>query len=108
VASLFASGRIVDCILGVMALEWCFLSVATRVSMRGLRSGEIIASLSAGAALLLALRGSLTGSRWEVTAAWLGLAGLAHLIDLRMRFAGNLRVGSLHAPQRAKVSVLRR
>jgi hypothetical protein len=50
------------------------------------RASSLIATLFAGASLLLALRGALTGSSWEWVAAWLTAGLVAHLNDLRCRW----------------------
>jgi hypothetical protein len=84
-AKLFASGRIVDCIVLILALEWIFVLVAQRMLKRSLGSLAILAGLCAGLALLLALRESLLGARWQAVAAWLAAAFVAHIFDLHMR-----------------------
>ena len=81
---LFASGRIIDVILALVALE------ALLLAWLGRRGGPplpaLLANLASGAALMLALRAALVGSGWIVVAGWL-LAGLvAHLADLGLRF----------------------
>jgi hypothetical protein len=83
---LFASGRVVDCILVFMAIECIVLIAVHRSSRAGPSPGEIIVSLSAGAALLLALRAAVIGSAWPMVAIWLGVALIAHLGDLRLRW----------------------
>jgi hypothetical protein len=84
-ADLFASGRIVDLIIGFMALEALALA-AYRVFFRGsIPASGILTLLLPGLALLLALRGALVGASWTVIAAWLIASLVAHLIDLRSR-----------------------
>ncbi len=87
VGSLFESGRIVDGILALMAVELTVLmALGKRGPARG-RSLELAAGLGAGAALLLALRAALRGSGWPLIAMCL-LAGLAlHVCELAMRWA---------------------
>ncbi len=85
-AEMFASGRIVDCILAFMLIEWMLLALLRRRSNRGLNIVELTISLSAGLALLLALRASLAGSGWPTVALWLSAALVAHLCDLRLRW----------------------
>lgn len=85
-ADLFAGGRIVDGILAFMLIECAALTLLRRRSRRGLGSVELIVTLSAGAALLLALRSALAGSGWQSVAVWLGAALAAHLLDLRLRW----------------------
>jgi xanthine/uracil permease len=84
-AKLFASGRIVDCIVLILALEWMSVLVAQRMLRRSLGSLAILIGLCAGLALLLALRESLLGARWQAVAAWLAAAFVAHIVDLHMR-----------------------
>lgn len=87
VARLFATGRIVDWILMFMLLE-LIASMAVRNRLkRGLKLSELLASLSAGAALLFALRAALAGARWQSVAVWLIAALAAHLWDLKLRWA---------------------
>ncbi|MGH1573104.1 hypothetical protein ACRAWG_23540 [Methylobacterium sp. P31] len=83
-ASLFASGRIVDAILLLVAGE------ALLLAWLGRRGGPslpgLLANLASGAALMLALRAALVGAGSAAIAGWL-LAGLAaHLADLGLRF----------------------
>jgi hypothetical protein len=85
-AALFASGRIVDAILLLVAGEALVLAwLRRRGALGGRALAPLLANLASGAALMLALRGALTGAAWTGTAAWL-LAGLvAHLADLGLR-----------------------
>lgn len=84
--TLFESGRIVDLILVLVAVEGAALIVARRITARGPSPTQILANLSAGAALLLATRSALAGEAWTLTAAWLGAALLAHAWDLMARW----------------------
>jgi len=84
---LFASGRIVDGILLLVALEALLLLWLSRrtAPFAGLSRPALLATLASGAALMLALRAALAGSPWSVIAAWM-LAGLvAHLVDFGLR-----------------------
>lgn len=87
-ADLFATGRLVDLILGLVMVEALVLSAYHRRTGRGVAGADLIPNLLAGACLLLALRGALTGAAW----AWIGLAVMAalaaHLADLRRRWRG--------------------
>jgi hypothetical protein len=47
---------------------------------------EALAFLLAGACLMLALRAALVGASWEWVAAPMAGAGVAHLLDLRLRW----------------------
>ena len=93
--SLFASGRIVELILGLVALEALGLVVWLRRTGRGTLARPMLLNLTSGAALMLALRASLVGAGWPAIAAWLALSFAAHLgeLALRMRAAGSLRFG---------------
>jgi hypothetical protein len=88
VADLFASGRIVDLILALMAAEAVVLAVHYRRTGRGVALPDLAVNLAAGAGLLLALRAALTGAGWTWTAGWLALALAAHLADLARRWRG--------------------
>ena len=88
VADLFASGRIVDLILALMAAEAVVLAVHYRRTGRGVPLPDLAVNLAAGAGLLLALRAALTGAVWAWTAGWLTLALAAHLADLARRWRG--------------------
>jgi hypothetical protein len=83
---LFASGHVVDCILVFMAIESLGLIAVHRLRRSGPSPRELIVSLSAGAALLLALRASVVGSHWTMVAIWLVAALIAHLGDLKLRW----------------------
>jgi NhaP-type Na+/H+ and K+/H+ antiporter len=87
VTSLFATGRVVDLILGLVLIEVIALAVVRTRTKRGVNPFDLIASLLAGIALLFALRGALTGSGWPVIAVCLGAALVAHLWDLSRRWS---------------------
>lgn len=82
---LFASGRIIDLVLvlillEVAALPWLLRQLGSPVTLKNL-----LPNILAGAALMLALRFSLTGFDWPwIAGAMLG-ALLAHLYDLIRR-----------------------
>jgi hypothetical protein len=80
-AAFFASGRVADLILLVLALEAVALLVWHRRG-GGLAPRAILALALPGVALVLALRLALTGAWW----GWIGLAlagaFAAHLFDL--------------------------
>jgi hypothetical protein len=85
-AELFASGRLADLILVIVAIEAAFLLVFWRSTGRGVSPGELLPNLFAGAFLLLALRLSLGGAGWQWCCGSLAAAGLAHMIDLGRRW----------------------
>ena len=72
-AGLFASGRAVDIVLVVLALELAWLTVR-----RGWRVGDALLRLGPGALMLLALRGALIGADWR----WIALAGVVQVAAL--------------------------
>lgn len=80
-AALFASGRAVDIVLAVLAVEAVWL-IARRRS-------DVLPALLPGALILLAVRGALTGVEWWVVAGWLALSLPAHLYDLRRRLTAS-------------------
>jgi hypothetical protein len=85
-AELFASGRLVDLILIIVAVEAAALLVYWRFRRQGVSPGDLLPNLFAGALLLLALRLSLGGADWESCCASLAAAGVSHLVDLARRW----------------------
>jgi hypothetical protein len=83
---LFASGHAVDGILVFMAIELLVLIAVRRLRRAGPSPRELIVSLSAGGALLLALRAAVVGSHWTMVAIWLSVALIAHVGDLSLRW----------------------
>jgi hypothetical protein len=79
-AEFFSSGRAVDLIIAVLALEALFL-----IGWRRRAVVNVIAAVSPGICLLLALRVALTGAAWVWIALWLALSFPAHLADLWRR-----------------------
>jgi hypothetical protein len=86
VVELFASGRIVDCIAGLMLLEFIALSLASTKAAHGIKPIELGVSLGAGMALLFALRAALLGLEWQLVSMWLILALIAHVLYLKLRW----------------------
>lgn len=86
VSGLFASGRVVDLALAVVAIEAALLVWHRRRYGRGVPAAELFAFLAAGACLMLALRAALVGASWWWVAAPMAGAGVAHLLDLRLRW----------------------
>lgn len=85
-AELFASARIVELIIGFMLLELIVLIIVRRKTGRGLSALDLLISLAAGFALLMALRAALLRMQWIPIALWLLLALAAHLADLARRW----------------------
>lgn len=87
-AELFASGRVVDLVLVLMVLEGLVLAGLWQRRGQGVPPLRLGVNLAAGAAMLLALRGALTGVSWVWI--WLPLlaALIAHGLDLALRWQG--------------------
>jgi hypothetical protein len=85
-AEMFASGRLVDLILVIVAIEAVYLLVYWRSTGCGVSPGDLLPNLCAGALLLLALRLSLVGEGWKLSCGSLAAAGVAHLVDLKRRW----------------------
>jgi hypothetical protein len=83
---LLTSGRLVDLILGLVAVEAVVLLVLAARAARGPRARELVANLAAGVFLLLALRAALAGAAPVWIAASLVGALVAHLADLVLRW----------------------
>jgi hypothetical protein len=85
-AELFATGRFVDLILILVAIEAVCLLFYWRSTKRGVDPADLLPNLCAGAFLLLALRLELGGAGWQLCCLSLAAAGLAHLVDLTRRW----------------------
>ncbi len=79
VEPFFTSGRAVDLVLVVMAVEALVL-----VSMKR-RALTVVLTILPGAAMMLALRAAMTGAGWQWIAIWLTVSLPLHLADLRHR-----------------------
>lgn len=87
VEALFASGRLIDFILVLVVLEAAALWLYARAGRRALAFADVVWNLLAGACLLLALRAALAEAGWPWLAAFLTLALIAHVADLRRRLS---------------------
>ena len=85
-SELIASGRFVDLVLILIALEAFVLVLIRRHRGKGPKLIDIAPTLFAGAFLFLALRFALTGAEPMTIAACLTGALVAHLTDLARRF----------------------
>jgi F0F1-type ATP synthase assembly protein I len=87
-AELFASGHIIDLILGLVVVEVVALTLWRRRFGAGPDMGGLAVNLASGGFLLLAVRAALVDAAWE----WVALALLgslvAHLADLYGRRRG--------------------
>ncbi len=85
IRDFFTSGRVVDFILLVVVAEF---GLATWLN-RGAPSRRMLLdkafALAPGACLLLALRASLTGAPWTMTALWLTISLPLHIGDVVRR-----------------------
>jgi hypothetical protein len=84
--ALFASGRVVDLILFLMAAEAALLVVLHATRGVGIAPRRLLPNLFAGACLLLALRAALTGAGAGLCALWLLLGLGGHVLDLAGRW----------------------
>src|SRR3954447_3872193 len=85
-AELFASGHIIDLILGLIVAEAIALALWRRRFGTGPGLSGMAATLASGAGLLLAVRAALVGAAWEWIAAPLLGSLLAHGADLYGRW----------------------
>ncbi|RKT43408.1 hypothetical protein [Thiocapsa rosea] len=85
-AELFESGRLIDLILGLVVVEAIALTLFNRLTGKGVAPRDLVGLLLAGAFLLVAVRFALTGAEWIWIGLWLGLALIAHLADLALRW----------------------
>jgi len=90
-SALFASGRVVDLILLLMAGETALLVFLQATRRVGIPPRHLIPSLLAGACLLMALRAALTGAGVPSCAMWLLLGLGGHLLDLAVRWPSRRR-----------------
>jgi hypothetical protein len=81
-----SSGRIVDAVLVVMAIEAIVLTARRTISGRGIETAALFRALAPGLFLLLAVRAALTGASWGPVAACLSVAGILHALDLAYRY----------------------
>jgi hypothetical protein len=82
----FESGHFVDLVLAFLLLEAVVVVAYWRRSGRGVAPADFLPGLCSGALMLLALRVTLAGGGWAVPTACLGLAGIAHLVDVVRRW----------------------
>jgi len=92
VDALFEGGRVIDLILGLMALEVLVLAALYYLRGKGIPPRRLLPNLLAGAFLMLALRASLTNAGTTVIGGWLALGLLGHLADLALRWPRKRRL----------------
>jgi hypothetical protein len=83
---LFASGRVVELILGLMVLEAAVLIAWRRRTGSGIAPLDLLINLCAGALLLLALRAAIIAPEPLAAAPFLAAALVAHVADLARRW----------------------
>ena len=83
---LFASGHVVDLILGLMTIEALLLLAYHRRAARGIAPADLAVNLLSGICLLLAVRAALVGADWSWVALALSASLFGHLADLRRRW----------------------
>ena len=86
-AELFASGTLIKCIVGLLCAEAAALAILRKRARLVLGYWDIVASLGAGAALLMALESALRGKSWPWLAIWLALAFVLHIVDISRRLS---------------------
>ncbi len=84
--ALLANGWLLDAILAGVVLEAVVLSALFRQTGRGVRPGDLVANLAAGACLLMAMRLGMAGAWWGWVCACLGGGLVCHVADLRERW----------------------
>ncbi len=84
---LFANGDAVLLVLAFMIVELAVLILIRKKTPARPSIVELAVGVSAGAALLLALREALRESAWQRIAAWLIVALGCHMWDLKLRLA---------------------
>ena len=87
-SDLFASGRLVDLILLIVAIEAIVLIVYWRATGKGIAPRNLLPNLIAGALLLLALRLTIAGAGWMAICGCLAAAGVANVVDVMRRWRG--------------------
>ncbi len=85
---LFVSGRLVDLILLIVAIEAVGLIAYWRATGKGIAPRDLLPNLIAGAFLLLALRLTIADAGWMAICACLAAAGVANVIDVMRRWRG--------------------
>lgn len=78
---MFATGRVVDLILVVLALEIAAIGVWRFRNKLQVRAARLFLAALPGIFLLLALRSALSAGPWMVTALWLAASFPAQLAD---------------------------
>ena len=83
---LILSGRIVEIMLTVMAIEIIVVEILRRRRGAGIGTLPLVINIGAGASLMLALRAALTEAGWLAIAAFLVASLVFHVLDVRIRW----------------------
>lgn len=89
--SLIASGRIVDIMVAVIAVEVVAVLVFRRFYGGGIPAVPLLLNVGAGGSLMLALRAALGESDWQWIAAFLAASLAFHVADQLQRWEGKPR-----------------
>lgn len=77
---------VVDLVIGLTVIEGLALALYHRPTGKGVPPGDFDVNLASGLCLMLALREALAASAWMWIVAWLAAAGLAHAVDVALRW----------------------
>lgn len=83
---MFTQGGFIDAVLALVAVEALVLVAVHARTGRGIAPASLLATLAAGAFLLVALRSALIGAGAAWIAGSLLAAGVAHCADLALRW----------------------
>lgn len=90
-AQWFASGRLIEIVVGLMLLEFVAVLLVRRRWGAGVALPALFAVLCAGACLMLAVRAALLDQSPAVITLWLVGGLVAHLADLVLRWQRPVR-----------------
>ncbi len=85
-ADLLASGRLIDIILLIVAIEAVALGLYWRATGRGVAPRDLLPNLIAGSLLLVAMRLVIAEAAWPLVCAVLAGAGVASALDIARRW----------------------
>ena len=77
---------LIDAVIGLTLLESMALLLYHRGTGRGIAPLDLLPTVAAGLALMLAVRAGVSGAPWLWVAAGLSGAGLAHAADMCRRW----------------------
>ena len=85
-AQLFSSGRIIDIVVLITALEGLALAAYHASTGKGVTPRDYALNMTAGLFLMVALRFALVGSTWLPVALCLTASGAFHGLDMATRW----------------------